>query len=248
MHICMYVCTHMYDISSHTHICTDTCMLIHTLFRIKPGTQEVLPTKYFHFSLPRAHGTTTPCKSLVRADHRTGFSQWNVSGIDICQLQKADFYSWYLLQCSCFPCTAETKTAQVMAAPCAWVLERCQHESESLGRREVWVRNRLLPFETLRCWGCLCLPQPRLSWPIVLLLLLLLLWPSWYHTSPTSISEEKVEVPRASLPCDPYEGSFYRPGGGIQIAFTIFHLETPDSLNSVPRGERRRGVGKAKSI
>lgn len=187
----MHVCTHIYEISSHTHICTYTCMLIHTLLRIKPGTQEVLPTKHFHFSLPRAHGRTTLCKSLVRADHRTGFSQWNVSGIDICQLQKEDFYSWYLLQCSCFPYTAEDQNNP--GNGCSMCLG--QHESESLGKREVWVRNRLLPFETLRCWGCLFLPQPRLSWPIVLLLLLLLLWPSWYHISPTSISEEKVKCP-----------------------------------------------------
>lgn len=138
------------------------------------------------------------------------------------------FYSRYLLQCSCFPYTIETKTTQVMAVPSAWVLERCwnpwvdeKYEWEidfcCLKHRDVGV--------AYFCTKAYPLLASVFVAAIVAIMTIIML----HHL--TSICKEKVEVLRAGLHATQIGDSFYRPGHVIQIAFTIFYLRPQPQVN-----------------
>lgn len=110
-----YVCTYIRCTYTHTHM----------LFRTRPGTQDISNSSSFR------HTEELPCpKPLVGGGHMTGFSQWNASGISV-RVPDESFCGWHLPWHSGFPCPTKTRTIQTTAAPFAWALGRCQHDSES---------------------------------------------------------------------------------------------------------------------
>lgn len=63
----------------HRYVYTYTWLRTHTLFSMKPGTQEVLLSKYFQISLLQACGRISLPLTPLTCDQSFGFSQWSMS-------------------------------------------------------------------------------------------------------------------------------------------------------------------------
>ena len=176
IYVCIYVyVSHIYEMHRYMHIYIHTYIYIHMhayTYVARDKDRHTGSAAHQIFPVLPLSGTWKRCTSL-RGDHMTGFGQWNVSEIDR-SVPEGSFYSWYLLQDSCFPYTTDNKkqsrwTSRVVQ----WLRIRLPMQGTQV-RSLVWedptCRGATKPVHR-NYWACALEPTSHNYWAHVLQLL-----------------------------------------------------------------------------